>query len=160
LASPDYRVDRVPAPLLYGLRRRILSNDDPEKNVADSRDEESTSWHFGGFLGDRIVVSASFFPAGAPIRSDLVSMQLRYMATDFDVQGQGLGAELLTVALEALRRHGVEQVWANARDSALGFYRATGWSVLEGSEHISTLSFLPHSVISKVLLGEAELTVE
>jgi GNAT superfamily N-acetyltransferase len=160
LPSPDYHVERVHASLLYGLRRRILSNDDPDKNVVDPRDDESTSLHFGGFLGDRIVVSASFFPSPAPVRPELVSLQLRYMATDLDVQGQGFGAELLTFALDVLREHGVEQVWANARDSALGFYRATGWDVLEGSEHISTLSFLPHSVISKMLVNETGLMVE
>jgi len=54
-----------------------------------------TSIHFGGLLGDRLVVSASFFPSSPPMNPTLVTYQLRYMATDFDVQGRGYGARVL-----------------------------------------------------------------
>jgi GNAT superfamily N-acetyltransferase len=84
----------------------------------------------------------------------LVTYQLRYMATDFDVQGRGYGARLLAFAEADLLARGVEQVWANGRDTALGFYEAVGWHAIENSEHVSTETMLPHTVIFKRLMTE------
>lgn len=145
-----FEVRPVDALHLHGLRRRVLRSDDPEVSVSDPRDAASSSRHFGGFVGDRLVVSASFFVSTSPLCPG-ASYQLRYMATDFDVQGQGYGALVLEFAAKELRTLGVEQVWANARDTALGFYRATGWQVVEGSEHLSAETRLPHRVIFKSL---------
>ena len=77
------------------------------------------------------------------------------MATDFDVQGRGYGARVLAVAEEHLARHGVDELWANGRDTALGFYFALGWSAVEGSEHLSPETGLPHTVIFKRLAPRA-----
>lgn len=151
MSTAEFAVRRVDASVLYELRRRVLRGNDPNKTVVDDRDDEDTSLHFGGFLGDQVVVSASFFPSTAPTRAQLSTYQLRYMASDFDVQGSGYGARVLEAAEEALRTLGVQQVWANARDTALGFYRGTGWTVLEGTEHLSRETNLPHTVIVKLL---------
>ena len=137
--------------VLHDLRRRVLRSNNPDISVADKRDEEETSLHYGGFLGDRLVVSASFYPSTSPVNPNLVTYQLRYMATDFDVQGMGLGAQVIEFAEFELRARGVQQVWANGRDTALGFYRATGWKTVEGSEHLSPETQLPHTVIYKIL---------
>jgi len=137
--------------VLHELRRRVLRGNDPELSVADPRDGDATSRHFGGFVDDRLVVSASFYLAAAPEHEHRVSYQLRYMATDFDVQGSGYGASVLVIAFDELRALGAEQVWAYARDTALGFYVATGWSIVEGSEFVSAETQLPHSIIVKLL---------
>jgi GNAT superfamily N-acetyltransferase len=151
LSTTEFVVTPVEAPALYDIRRRVLRGNDPEKSVDDERDGEATSLHLGGFLNGRLVVSASFYPAESPESKNLVSYQLRYMATDFDVQGSGYGARVLAVASKELVSRGAQQLWANARDTALGFYLATGWSVIEGSEHLSPYTQLPHAVIFKNL---------
>jgi GNAT superfamily N-acetyltransferase len=140
---------------LYELRRRVLRGDDPNKTVIDPRDDEATSLHVGGFLDSRLIVSASFFPSTSPVRQELETYQLRYMATDFDVQGNGYGAVVLATASEILRSQGVQQLWANARNTALGFYLATGWTVIEGSDHLSPETQLPHKVIVKIIADES-----
>ncbi|HUX03915.1 MAG TPA: GNAT family N-acetyltransferase [Acidimicrobiales bacterium] len=147
-----FHVERVSSRVLHDLRRRVLRSNNPEISVADPRDEDETSLHFAGLLGDRVVVSASFYPCVAPMNPELATHQLRYMATDFDVQGCGYGARVLEVAESELRALGTEQVWANGRDTALGFYRATRWQCVEGSEHLSPETQLPHTVIYKVLV--------
>jgi GNAT superfamily N-acetyltransferase len=154
----DFRVQRVDARELYDLRRRILRKNDPEAIVDEPRDHEPTSVHFAGLLGDRVVVSASFYPTDAPVRTNLVSYQLRFMAVDADEQGHGYGAEVLTEAEDVLRNAGAEQLWANARDTALGFYTATGWETLPDSAHISGETQLPHHKIVKLLIHEATAT--
>lgn len=143
---------RTVSPLeLHELRRRVLRNNDPAISVADKRDEEDTAVHFGGFLNERLVVSASFYPSAPPVNESLVTYQLRYMATDFDQQGKGYGAVVLRHAETELMARGAQQLWANARDTALGFYRATGWQLVAGSEHLSPETQLPHTVIFKLL---------
>lgn len=152
-SSSRFDVRRVSASELLELRRRVLRADNPESSVQDVRDNEEASLHFGGFLGDRLVASASWFTSEAPVNPELRSYQLRYMAVDFDVQGRGYGAVVLNVATKHLRAAGAQQIWANARDTALGFYLATGWTALKGSEHLSKETQLPHTVIYLRLAG-------
>ena len=151
MSTTEFVVTPVEAPILYELRRRVLRGNDPDKSVADVRDDLATSLHLGGFLNGRLVVSASFFPTAPPMPSDGVAYQLRYMATDFDVQGSGYGARVLETATAVLVERGAQQLWAYARDTALGFYLATGWSRVDGSEHLSPETQLPHTVIVKNL---------
>jgi GNAT superfamily N-acetyltransferase len=153
--TDEFRVERVASSELHDLRRRVLRDDDATLYHPDARDDDVTSIHFGGLLGDRFVVSASFFPSSPPMNPTLVTYQLRYMATDFDVQGRGYGALVLAVAEDELRRLGAEQIWANGRDTALGFYQNVGWLSVEGSEHLSPETQLPHTVIFKRLDGDA-----
>ena len=149
--TETFEVRRVRAEELFDLRRRVLRADHPDRSVQDSRDDEATSLHFAGFLNGRVIASASWFPSIAPINPDLVSFQLRYMAIDYDVQGLGYGTVVVDTALTQLRSQGAEQVWANARDIALGFYLATGWLAIAGSEHMSPETQLPHTVIYRQL---------
>jgi L-Ala-D/L-Glu epimerase len=149
----ELRVENVDPRVLYDLRRRILRGNDPESSVDFVDDDAPTARHFAGLVDDRVVVSASFFPGAAPIRPALVSYQLRFMAVDFDVQGMGFGSVVLEAAEAQLRALGAQQLWANARDTALGFYVATGWTPIEGSENVSPLSKLPHTGITKLLAG-------
>ena len=149
------RISSVEARELHELRRRVLRGNNPATSVADARDEESTALHFAGWLGERLVVSASFYPTSAPVNGELPSFQLRYMATDFDVQGRGYGARVLVAAEAELRRRGARQLWANGRDTALGFYLATGWRTVAGSQHLSPETQLPHTIIYKLMVGRA-----
>ena len=52
-----------------------------------------------------------------------------------------------------LAARGARRLWANARDTALGFYAAAGWSVVPGSEFVSAETGVPHHVIVKDLAG-------
>ncbi len=140
---------RVSPGELLDLRRRVLRGGRPEAVVTNPADEDPSARHFAGFLGARVVVSASFFAVEGPAGPG--GRQLRYMATDFDVQGRGLGAAVLAVAEASLAAEGVTTLWANARDSALGFYRRCHWRVVEGSEHLSAETQIPHTVIVKDL---------
>ncbi len=151
LTEWEFAVRRVDAEVLYPLRRRVLRFNDPSRIVADPRDHETESRHYGGFVGPRLVVSASWYPSTSPVDPALPTWQLRYMATDLDVQGLGLGRTVIEVALEELRAMGVAQVWANGRDTALPFYDRTGWARVPGSEHLSPETQLPHTVIYRNL---------
>jgi len=151
LTEESLQVERTSHGHLHDLRRRVLRGGDPEARVTEPRDDEPTTWHFAGLLGERVVVSASFYLAPALFDAAMVAYQLRYMATDQDVQGRGYGATVLGFAETRLRDVGAEQLWAHARDSALGFYRSCGWTVVEDSAFLSVETQLPHHVIFKAL---------
>ncbi len=143
------RVVAVDPRALHDLRRRVLRDDDATVDVVNRGDALATTLHFGGYLLERLVVGASFFEVSAPFDPTRVAYQLRYMATDFDVQGRGLGSRLLTHALGVLAQRGVTLVWANARTSAVDFYLATGWRVLENSLHVSAETGIDHVIIHR-----------
>jgi len=154
------RLDRGVVPLsvveadparLEDLRRRVLRAGDAAARIADARDDDPATLHLAGLLGDRVVASASFYPSTSPLDPARPSAQLRFMATEPECQGRGYGAAVLRAAESILVGRGVREMWANARDTALGFYRATGWRTLPGSEHVSAETRLPHTVIVKSL---------
>ena len=144
-------VEEVAPASLHDLRRRVLREDRPDANVVDPRDDEATSLHLAGRLDGRVVTSASYFLTPPPDQAGSLGYQMRYVATDAQAQGRGYARRVLARGEELLAQRGVEVIWANARDSALGFYRREGWHLVARSEHVSLESQLPHTRIFKVL---------
>ena len=148
----EFRVERVSASRLVNLRRKILRKNDPSAIVTNPLDDEEDTYHFAGLVNDEVVATSSFYVSPSPINPTLKSYQLRYMAVDFDVQGKGYGKAVLLKAEDELRQAGVEQLWAQGRDTALGFYSTLGWLKIDGSEHLSKETQLPHTTIYKKLV--------
>jgi len=136
---------------LHELRRRILRNNDPAISVHDPRDVEEAAIHLAIVRNEQVVVCGSLYPSTSPLDESVDSYQLRYMAADDSVRGSGAGRALLERAGDIVLLRGVEHLWANARDTALGFYLATGWTAVPGSEHLSKETQLPHTVVVKSL---------
>jgi GNAT superfamily N-acetyltransferase len=151
-----FHVRRVDPRRLHDLRRRVLRGDDPAASVIEPRDDEATSLHLAGLVGEEVVVCASFFLAPYTEEPASRAYQLRFMATDPAFQGRGYGARVLDEAEGQLRDPGVALLWAYARDPALGFYLSAGWIVVAGSEFLSAETALPHTVIVKSLSGAPE----
>ena len=56
--------------------------------------------------------------------------QIRYMATEEDCRGLGVGRAILERLEQLARAHGVERIVLNARDDAVEFYERLGYSVI------------------------------
>ena len=56
--------------------------------------------------------------------------QIRYMATEEDCRGLGVGRVIINKLEELARARGVERIVLNARDNVLGFYRRFGYTVI------------------------------
>ncbi len=151
LGALSFHVEPVSPEALYDLRRRVLRRNDPSAEVTNPGDTLETTRHYGGLVGDQVVVSATFLAGPAPFDPDVAAYQLRYMATDFDLQGRGLGARTLRGALDDLASRGVTRVWANARVSALDFYVIEGWEIVPDSFFVSAESGVDHVVIHRDL---------
>ena len=100
------------------LRQAVLWPDHP---LSASRVEgDEAALHFGGFVGDELVCTASLFPDGDQIR-------LRKFATLPDYQGHGHGTAMIQHLLDVARAQGAEMFWFDARESALPFYARFGF---------------------------------
>lgn len=147
------RVQQVTAAETHSLRRQVLRGGDPDSVVEFPGDDAEGALHLAAFdpaggdtagdtAGDMVGI-ATFFPSpyeGSP------AYQLRGMAVVEEWQGRGIGSQLLAAGVERLRSIGVGLVWANGRDSALGFYERHGWKVV-GEQFEYGPVRLPHHVV-------------
>jgi len=148
-------VEEVESRELHLLRRNVLRGGDLTVVVEDSRDDQPDSIHLAIRHEGTVVAGGSFYVSISPIDRTQPARQLRYLATDPAFQSRGLGAALLHEAESRFEHFGVNSLWANARDTALGFYFREGWEALPGSEHFSIETQLPHTVIVKQLCHPA-----
>lgn len=145
--STSLRVDVVPSEATHDLRRRVLRDGRADSNVVFVEDGAPGAFHLGVFDGaGRLVGVGSFSPEPTPYRPGAVAWRLRGMAVDGSVQGQGVGTALLEEAVRRVRELGASVLWANGRDSALGFYQRHGW-VVHGDGFVTGEVDLPHHVV-------------
>ncbi len=114
----------------HPLRLSVLRNNSPTALLVFDGDDEPTTFHLGAFHGNDLVGIATFVHRPCSNTPDATrTVQLRGMAVSAALQSGGVGRVLLGAAIERLRADGVEVLWANARDAALGFYRGFGMTV-------------------------------
>ena len=150
------RVDEI-----FPLRHAVLRPGLPVSYSVYSEDDDAV--HVGAWAGPStpaeggalpmgggaalLVGCATVFPdpwPGPP--AEPAAWRLRGMAVDPEWQGRGVGAEVLVEAISAARQAGAPLLWANARTSALGFYRTHGFQTV-GEEFITPDTGLPHHKI-------------
>ncbi len=108
----------------HPLRLLVLRNNSPTAVLVFDGDDEPTTVHLGAFHADELVGIATFLHRPCSNTPDAKrAVQLRGMAVSPTLQSGGVGGLLLRAAIERLRDDGVDVLWANARDAALGFYQ-------------------------------------
>ena len=138
------------------LRRRVLRANDESAQVIVASDHEKGCFHLGITEDDCVVACVSAFALPCPDVASPNSWQFRFMAVDASHQGHGLGRALMTRLLAELRGRGADVAWANGRDTAQGFYEAMGFTIVEGSAHLSPETGLPHHRIYVAVTTEGE----
>lgn len=140
-------VDDLAAPETHALRRLVLRNGDPQAEVAWVEDLGDGAFHLGLRDGEGAVVAVgTFLPRETPYRPGILAYQLRGMAVSPEVQGLGLGGVLLRAGIDRVRQRGAQVLWANARDTAIGFYERHGMTVV-GDGFVTDATGLPHHVV-------------
>lgn len=125
------------------LRSRVLRNHMPGVPATAPEDALPGTWHLGAFAGDRLVGVVSGFSEEAPSHPGTTAQRFRFMAVEPHHQGGGVGSALLTEVIRASRERDARLLWANGRDSVLGFYSRLGFAV-EGDGFMDATSHLPH----------------
>jgi predicted GNAT family N-acyltransferase len=112
---------------ILGLRHRILRTGLPLTTAEFDGDHDPGTLHFAATVGNEAISCLSLY---ASQWNGSRAWQLRGMATDAALQGQGIGRQLLDYAAgEALTLQSSWPIWCNARVSAMGFYKKAGWTV-------------------------------
>lgn len=145
-------IRRVGAAETYDLRARVLRDGDLSAALV-SDDDLPGAWHLGAHQSSLLLGVASFYPRPCPCASDVDAIQLRFMAVDPAARRRRVGRSLLDRAIRELREQHVPLLWANGRDTALGFYERAGFTVVgEGFIHEPGL---PHHLITLDLSSES-----
>jgi GNAT superfamily N-acetyltransferase len=134
----------VAAAELYGIRMDVLRRDTPSDDVHFAHDEDPETRHLA--VRDdagRVIAASTWTPRPSPDLPDEPAIQLRGMAVRAEHRRCGLGAAMIAAGADQARRRGCTVVWANARDSALDFYVANGFTVV-GDGFRTTDTDLPH----------------
>jgi GNAT superfamily N-acetyltransferase len=141
------RIVEVPVEDTYDLRRRVLRAGTPSGAVTFAADDAPDTVHVAAVDDDgRIVGIATSLAAPCPHRPGRTARRLRGMAVEDSQRGSGIGLLLLAALVERARTAGAGVVWADARDSALGFYRRAGFAVV-GEGFVTADTALPHHVV-------------
>lgn len=141
LTVSDATVDEI-----LPLRARVLRAGTPSSDPRLAEDDAPGAFHLAGRRWGELVACVSFCPQDTPHRPGRTGWRFRAMAVDTSLQGTGLGRTILADGIERARALGAEVVWANARDSAIGFYEAMGMVVV-GDGFMDATTALPHHVV-------------
>jgi len=103
------------------IRHKVLwPNKEPEFCIVEG---DTDALHFGVSLHNEIICVASLY-------LDVRSARLRKFATLSKFQGRGIGSYMLNFLVEELKKHDVNYLWFDARESAIGFYKRLGFHSL------------------------------
>ncbi|OOQ60137.1 GNAT family N-acetyltransferase [Mucilaginibacter pedocola] len=114
-------IEQVRPEHTWKLRHEVLYPNQKPNEMG--MEEDNNGYHFAAFKDKWIVAVVSLFKH----ESD---WQFRKFAVAEEVQGQGLGAQLLQYITEFVEREQGELLWCNARLSAIGFYNKFGFSAV------------------------------
>jgi len=128
-AEVGVTVERVEAVVTYPLRQRVLRPGRPLGAARFAFDDDPDTASFAARAADgEVVGTAVVYPEGCPWLPDRPhAWRLRGMATTPQRRGQGIGAQVLRVALDHVAAAGGDLVWCNARLPAQRFYERAGF---------------------------------
>jgi thiamine transport system ATP-binding protein len=134
----------------HDLRRRVLREGRADAPVTFDGDGEEGTTQLGARDASGTLVGVStWLWRPCPVEPGGRDRQLRGMAVEPSRQGGGVGAALLVAGVEEAARLGATAIWANARDSALGFYTRHGFEVL-GDGFVDETTGLAHHRVRRV----------
>jgi predicted GNAT family N-acyltransferase len=131
----------------HPLRLSVLRRGTPGREVSFAEDTLPGAVHLGLRVAGELVAISTWIPRP---HNEQPAIQLRGMATAHDLQGTGLGGQLLEAGVERARANGAPLVWARARDAALAFYMRHGF-VVEGEGFVDAVTQLPHHLVTRTL---------
>lgn len=136
----DIDIDEVSVERILPLRTRVLRPHLVNGELARwPRDEDETTRHFAAIRGQDVVGCVTFQVARFPYDDNAtlppIDIQLRGMAVDVSARNEGIGAQLMEVALFRLPLLYPEarKIWCNARQAAVSFYERAGFEPIGDS---------------------------
>jgi GNAT superfamily N-acetyltransferase len=130
----------------YELRRRVLRDGTPSRDVTYPQDDLPGTVHLGVRRDGMLVAVSTWAREAYPQEAAAAAIRLRGMAVDTGLQGTGVGRRLLDAGIVRAREDSATLIWATARDGVLGFYAGAGFQ-LEGDGFVDEATSLPHHAV-------------
>ena len=111
----------------YNLRYEVLRKPWGQPLGSERDEREETSIH-------RMIIDKKTGNALAVGRLQFNSTheaQIRYMAVADDLQGKGLGSQIISALEDVARGKGIQRIILSARENALQFYKNNGYEIME-----------------------------
>ncbi|TFF35086.1 GNAT family N-acetyltransferase [Mucilaginibacter psychrotolerans] len=126
-------IEQITPQLTWRLRRDVLY---PDQHLRDMEmDEDNHGYHFGTFAENKLVAVVSLFQ-----RED--GWQFRKFAVIAELQGKGVGGQLLDYITEFARQENGRRLWCNARFPAIGFYNKFGFTAIGELFHKNGIDYI------------------
>lgn len=87
-------------------------------------EQEATDLHLGAFENEKIIGCCVLTNRGEG------KVQLRQMAIAFNLQGQGIGAAVVSYAEEVAKEQGYQTLFMHARNPVIPFYEKSGYKII------------------------------
>jgi GNAT superfamily N-acetyltransferase len=139
-------IREVTVDVVLPLRHAILRAGRARESAHARQDDDSATRHFAAYAGSHVVGVVSQFPENTDLAPARRAERLRGMAVDPAWQGRGVGHGLMRAVVELAKARGAEILWANGRDTALGFYTSIGFRVA-GDGFVDGEMHLGHHVV-------------
>ena len=111
----------------YNLRYEILRKPWKQPRGSEKDGGEKSSIHrmiIDEEAGDAIAVGRLQF-------NSIHEAQIRYMAVADDLQGKGLGSQIISALEDVARGEGIQRIILSARENALQFYKNNGYEIVK-----------------------------
>ena len=111
----------------YNLRYEILRQPWGQPRGSERDEGEETSIH-------RMIIDKNSGDALAVGRLQFNSIheaQIRYMAVADDLQGKGLGSQIISALEDVARGRGIQRIILSSRENALQFYKNNGYEIVK-----------------------------
>ena len=141
----NWDVRLVSASDTFDLRRSVLRSDTITNDVNFDGDDSAVHLAAHDPVSGEIAAISSWFQRSRPQQS-FSGLQLRGMASAPEHRGTGAAQALLSAGIALGRSLQVDEIWARARDTALGFYLKHQF-VSEEPGYVDDHTGLPHHTV-------------
>lgn len=144
------KIEKVDVSRIRDLRYKVLwPHLDGPNECEISPDKEESTFHMAAILNDKVVGTVTLLVEVNPKFEEKKQYRLRAMATDPEIRGYGIGAALVSEAVEELKRMNVKLLWCDARLIATGFYERQDFKMKGQVYEVPKIG--PHKLMYKAL---------
>ena len=126
----------------YDLFRWKILRKPIGKNISSLKDKfEKSAFHLIGIKEEEIVA------CGRLHFNNKDEAQVRYMAVAHNLQGIGIGKEVLRLLEKNAKKNNAKKIVLNARDHAIDFYKVSGYTIVK--KYYGSDTDIPHTTMEK-----------
>ena len=126
----------------YDLFRWKILRKPIGKNISSLKDKfEKSAFHLIGIKEEEIVA------CGRLHFNNKDEAQVRYMAVAQNLQGIGIGKEILRLLEKNAKKNNAKKIVLNARDHAIDFYKVSGYKIVK--KYYGSDTDIPHTTMEK-----------